>query len=353
MIAFVLVLAQAFPGADWDRVAPADAGYSAAKLEALRHWLKAGNTTGMQVVVGGRSLLEHGDVKLVSKVASVRKSILAMLFAKHVAKVDFSRTVVDLGLDDTQPFLPLERRATLYDLITARSGIYLRSHKEEDPGDILMPRRGAYPPGAHFVYHNWDFNAVGTAFEKITGLDLYDALEADLAIPLGMQDFDRKRQKRVSEMPATVHPEFAMHLSTRDMARLGLLMRHKGTWKGKDLIAPQAVEAITRLVTPFRDMNPGSLSSLARAGRWGYGMMWWVWDAPAWNNIVSGPFQGAIAAKGAKGQHIVVLPMLDMVVAHKVDITDNHAPEVTEHEFQTILQMLVAANCGKDSKACW
>jgi len=356
-LAFVSVAAtQVFPAEDWERVdKPESIGYSSEKLIALRAWLKAGNTTAMMVSVGGQSLFEYGDLKLVSKTASVRKSILAMLYAKRFAsgKIDVNRTVKDLGLDDVEPFLPIERRATLYDLVTARSGIYLRSHKEEDPGERLLPKRGAYPPGMNFFYHNWDFNAAGTAFEKLTGLDIHDALETDLARPIGMQDFNRQRQKKVSEMPVSVHPEYAMYLSTRDMARLGLLMLRGGQWRGKEVIPSFGIREIVKLVTPYRDMSPASWSSLAKPGRWGYGIMWWVWDAPVWNGPVSGPFQGAFAARGANGQFIVVLPLLEMVVAHKVDIDQTSEREVTLHEFQTILQMLVAANCGQTNRECW
>ena len=81
--------------------------------------------------------------------------------------------------------------------------------------------------------------------------------------------------------------------------------------------------------------------------------MWWVWDAPAWNRAVSGPFQGAFLALGANGQFIVVLPMLEMVAAHKVNIDESSEREVTLHEIQTILQMLVAANCGQSNTQCW
>lgn len=56
---------------------------------------------------------------------------------------------------------------------------------------------------------------------------------------------------------------------------------------------------------------------------------------------------------GANDQFIVVLPMLDMVVAHKVGIDRTPERAVTLHEFQTILQMLVAANCGSNNKECW
>jgi hypothetical protein len=49
-------------------------GYSAAKLEALRAWLKVQNTTGMLAIVGGQVLFEYGDTREVSKIASVRKA---------------------------------------------------------------------------------------------------------------------------------------------------------------------------------------------------------------------------------------------------------------------------------------
>lgn len=41
--------------------------------------------------------------------------------------------------------------------------------------------------------------------------------------------------------------------------------------------------------------------------RWGYGVLWWVWDSPTWpGNVTARPFQGAYAAKGTGGQLILV-----------------------------------------------
>ena len=105
-----------FPGADWERVKPESVGYSTAKLEALRAWLKTQQTTAMLVSAGGRIFFEYGDVTRVSKVASVRKSVLAMLFGTFLTKsksnIELDATVEQLGLVDVQPFLPLEKRAT-------------------------------------------------------------------------------------------------------------------------------------------------------------------------------------------------------------------------------------------------
>ena len=161
----------------------------------------------MQVSIRGRVVFEYGDLKRVSKVASVRKSILAMLYGKYHAegKIDLNRTVEQLGLTDVQPFLPIEKDATLYHLLTARSGVYLPTANEQLT--VLSPRRGSQAPGTYFQYQNWDFNAAGTAFEKLTGKDIFVGLEEDLAKPIGMQDFDRSRQRKNNEMPITKHPE--------------------------------------------------------------------------------------------------------------------------------------------------
>jgi CubicO group peptidase (beta-lactamase class C family) len=333
-----------YPGKDWQRAKPEDLGYSSAKLEALRGWLKTQKTTALHVSVDGRVLFEHGDTALVSKVASVRKSILAMLFGNYFqsGKADPARTVEELGLQDVEPFLAIERNATLLHLLTARSGIYHASGNEELTS--ASPRRGAQAPGTYMQYQNWDFNAAGTAFEKISGKDIFAALEADLAKPIGMQDFDIGKQKRNSSLPDSVHPEYAMYLSTRDMARAGLLMLADGAWGERQVMPKGWAGRITTLVTPHNEMHPVPLSMRTRSGLWGYGMLWWVWDAPNWSQIVTGPFQGAYSAMGAFGQYIAVLPAMRMVIAHKVDFEKDGTPQVSPGEFHAILQMLIESH---------
>jgi CubicO group peptidase (beta-lactamase class C family) len=345
------------PGVEWERIPkPEDAGYSSAKLEALRAWLKTEPTKAMMAVVGGRVLFEYGDVKYVSKIASERKSILAMLFGNYVAsgKVNLRATVKEIGLDDLQPFLPIEEHATLEMLLTARSGIY-HPAGETDVADE-PPRRGSQYPGAFFDYNAWDFNAAGTAFEKLTGKNIYDALESDLAKPLGMQDFDRARQKKYPAVGRetepgkveSIHPEYAMYLSTRDMARLGLLMLRDGEWNGKRLMPDHWTTFITTLVTPASELFPSNIKAAFTTGpaRWGYGALWWVWDQPKHSSTLAvGPFDGAYTALGTGGQFLTVLPQLDMVVSHKVEIEGPTAQDMQPLDSMTILQMLIAAKC--------
>src|SRR5688572_834496 len=69
--------AQVYPDTGWERIAdPASAGYTRSGLDRMHTMLNGMNTTAMVVVVGGRVLLEHGDVDSLSYLASARKSVL-------------------------------------------------------------------------------------------------------------------------------------------------------------------------------------------------------------------------------------------------------------------------------------
>jgi CubicO group peptidase (beta-lactamase class C family) len=247
----------------------------------------------------------------VSYIASVRKSVLAMLFGRHVAsgEVRLDRTLRELGITDHGGLSPQELEATVGDLLASRSGVY---HPAANGGDSLSeaPPRGSQVHGIYFLYSNWDFNALGTIFERETGRNLYDALEADLARPIGMQDFQRSAHEKSGDLSQSVHPAYHMLLSTRDMARVGYLMLREGQWAGREVVPRAWTRRIVTPVTRRAEMNPAGY----RNGPFGFGMCWWVFDGQA----EGGLFDGAYTGIGVGGQFITVLPRLDLVVAHKV-----------------------------------
>lgn len=337
-----------FPSEEWERIEdPESAGFSRVKLEALRGWLEAVDTSALAVVVGGRMLFEYGDLSHMSYLASVRKSVLAVLYGKYVEKgvIPLDRTLRDIGFTEAGQLLDIELDATIEHLIASRSGVY---HPASNPGDdtSAAPPRGSQRPGRYYLYNNWDFNAAGAVFEMLTGKDIYAALAEDLAEPIGMQDYHPDRQRKTGDLKRSKHPAYHMWLSTRDMARLGLLMLRQGEWDGRQVVSPEWIARITSLVTPLHEMNPPIRRSLGTGNRWAYGFMWWVWDAPR----SDGPFEGAYTGMGAYGQYITVLPKYDMVVVHKTDPGqpsprgDGKKPRsVTYSEYDAVLRMLIAA----------
>jgi CubicO group peptidase (beta-lactamase class C family) len=328
-----------FPHGSWERIGdPEEVGYSAQGLDAVRAYAETIPTTGLMVVVGGRVLFEYGDVEEISYLASVRKSILSMLYGNYVEKgvIDLEKTLEELGMDDVGGLLPIERKARVHDLITARSGVY---HPASNPGDALAdaPPRGSQEPGTYMLYSNWDFNAAGGAFELMTGVDIFDALQSDLAEPLGFQDFQRELHQKGGDMERSLYPSYHMHLSTRDMARVGYLMLREGNWDGEQIIPAQWARTISSVVTPLEEMNPERM----RDGSFGYGYMWWIFDGPRTEEA----FRGAYSGQGAYGQYITVLPALDMVVVHKTAVSPQRGFDrrTSGSQYQGILDRLVEA----------
>ena len=328
-----------YPAAEWERIdRPESVGWSTAGLEQARAKLSTLATTGFMAVLGGRVLMEYGDVKRVGYLASVRKSVLSMLYGIYSERgqINLEKTLEQMRIDDIGGLTAEEKQATVRDLLRARSGVY---HPASNPGDNLpsAPPRGSQKHGTYFLYSNWDFNALGTIFEQETGVNIYDALQKDIAEPIGMRDFDRATQQKSGDLTASQHPAYHMNLSTRDMARIGYLMLREGNWNGKQIVPRGWVKESTGLQTPRVEMNPPHM----RNGVFGYGYLWWVFDKPN----LSREAQGAYTAIGADGQMILVLPALDLVVVHKT--VPGSGREVSEVQFFEVVDLLVAARCGQ------
>lgn len=328
------------PGAAWGRHPdPASVGFTAERVGSLRDFVSGLDTTAVQIVVGGRIVFDYGDTAHVSYLASARKSLLSMLCGRYVhnGTIRLSDTLASLGMEDIGGLTDLEKSATVEHLLTARSGIY---HPASNPGDDsrFAAPRGSVTPGTVHLYNNWDFNAAGGVFERTTGLDIYDAFAADIAGPIGLQDFDRARQSKTGDASKSRYLAYHFRLSTRDMARLGLLMLRGGEWSGRRILPAGWSERISSLVTRHEDLIPERRRQLGTDQRWGYGYMWWVWDSFDAKDLM----RGAYEARGLFGQRITVIPSRDMVIAHKVDrryrVTDGQLRRVRSSQYAELVR---------------
>jgi CubicO group peptidase (beta-lactamase class C family) len=295
-----------------------------AMADTLPQILAGGDTSAMLVLRGGKPVFSHGDLTRTSYIASARKSLVSMLYGPAVARgaIRLDRTLAAMGFDDIGGLLPLERTATIRDLLMARSGVYHKAANEGDAG-ALAPPRGSVRPGTYFLYNNWDFNALGTIYERETGRDFYQAFGEDIARPIGLQDYRIPEQAIRNDTHLSDHPARHFVLSTRDMAALGQLMLQQGRWQGRTVIPADWVASTTALATPAAEV----MRTSPFVPGLGYGWLWWIFDpAGDW----PAPLKGGYTASGALGQFITVVPRLDMVVAHKVvaPSTLNVPPEV-------------------------
>jgi len=312
-----------FPDSVW--LAPdsiEEMGYDSQKLSIIRKQIiDSLNTTGLVVVVDGKILFEYGDIEELSYIASCRKSLLSMMFGNYVENgtIDLDMTLEELDIDDIQGLLPIERQATIRHLISARSGIY---HPASNEGSDLRhaPPRGSVKPGEYYLYNNWDFNAAGEIFEQLTHKDIYETFEHDIAIPIQMQDFKLENQRKNGDSTKSNFLAYHFWVSTRDMARLGLLMLNQGNWNGNQVIPMDWVELSTSTITPTSEINP----EFKRDWKLAYGYMWWIWNDD--NEI----FEGSYYAAGAYGQYLAIIPKLNMVISHKTNYAYRRITEFPE-----------------------
>lgn len=297
-------------GEDWAYAKPSKYGFNDKRVKELRrYFIDSMQTTGLMIIVGGECIFQYGNIKSVSYIASCRKSVLSMLYGKYVKNgtIDLNKTLGELGISDHGGLLPIEQKAKVVHLLQARSGVY---HQASNSGSALdnpkrVPERGSIKPGTKFLYNNWDFNAAGAVFDKLTGKSVFEAMDEDLAKPLGLQDWDLSRHRYSGNMSRSMHPAYHFHLSTRDMARLGYLMLRKGEWEDKQIIAKDWHRKMIATSTKPEEAS--------KKGRFGYGYCWWLY------NDKEPALKGAYAAHGAMGQYITIIPELDMVIAHKTD----------------------------------
>ncbi len=307
--------AQVFPEKNWsvNPTPEADGWGPTARSIFTRYVIDSTNVTGLLLIHKGKIVLEYGDVRENSYIASCRKSVLAMLYGHYVErnKLDLNKTLADLEIEDVNALLPIEKKATIRDVLSARSGIYLRG---ANGGDFrqFAPERGSVDPGSYWLYNNWDFNLAGHIFEQETGKNIYDEVERQLAIPLQMQDWDRSLQMKSGDTTVSRFPAYHMWFSTRDMARMGLLMLHKGRWKDKQLIPQHWINDMLTQRTSYHEAQK-NVPVLKEDGLdLGYGYMWWLLENTGEPNL-----KGAYSAQGALGQNITVFPAIDAVLVFK------------------------------------
>ena len=184
------------------------------------------------------------------------------------------------------------------------------------------PARGSHPPGSFFYYNNWDFNALGTIFIQVTGEDIFEAFDTDIAKQIGMEDFSPDDCTYVYENEKSFHPAYFFRMSTRDMARFGLLMEHYGEWEGEQLIPKQwIVESTTAISDKEFPGDP-------------YGYLWRI--IPEASGLGTGFYHTGL------GVHLLaVLPDLDLVLVHRVD-TDKDF-DITWTQIRRLLEMILTA----------
>ena len=320
-----LVFAQAkerdyWPTSGWKSSAPELQGMDPARLEVAVDFIESRlpDAYSLLVVKNGYLVLERyfsiGRPDRRAVIHSVTKSVMSALIGialdkGHLRSVD-QKLVEFLPEYFIGELDPMKRDISLKHLLTMTAGL-----KWNDWGPIMrawysspnwtnftiqLPQESS--PGRIFNYNSSLSHLLSVILSKSTKMNTLDYANQNLFEPLGVQE--KYWQKDPQGFRAG---GFGLALLARDLAKIGFLYLNEGVWNGRSLISKSWVRESTRQQVHVHNLY----------GSNGYGYQWWIKE-------VDGCF--SYGARGRRGQFIVVVPELDLVIVVTSETAQPHPP---------------------------
>jgi CubicO group peptidase (beta-lactamase class C family) len=164
-------------------------------------------------------------------------------------------------------------------------------------------------PGTLFKYTNANSHLLSAILIEKTGMATLTYAKRNLFEPLGIRDVMWRNDTSGRQWGF-----YGIYMTPRDMAKIGYLYLHEGTWDGKMIVSREWVRQATSKKIGA-DIFPG------------YGYQWWV------NEGV-----GYYTAMGYAGQFIYVFPEKDMVV-----VFTGHGEENFENPRRLVSEFILPA----------
>jgi CubicO group peptidase (beta-lactamase class C family) len=179
----------------------------------------------------------------------------------------------------------------------------------EDAVKYSLDLRVTVQPGTVFKYTNANSHLLSAILTEKTGMTTLAYAKKKLFEPLGIRDVMWRNDTSGRQWGF-----YGLYMAPRDMAKIGYLYLHEGTWDGKMIVSGDWVrQATTKKIGS--DIFPG------------YGYQWWVNEGG-----------GYYTAMGYAGQFIYVFPEKDMVV-----VFTGHGEENFENPRRLVSEFILPA----------
>jgi len=184
----------------------------------------------------------------------------------------------------------------------------------KDPDPFTLSRDKApiiFTPGTKYAYSNPGMAMLSYAVtSSLKGTEhdgIRTLLRERIMRPIGVKDEEWSigygKTYTVNGLPLVANWGGGS-FTARAVARVGRLMLHKGTWRGKQLIERKWVEEVLKYAgTPLPDRPEGNPQPAS-------GLGWWTNFDGVWAKVPRDAFAGA----GAGNQILLVVPSLDLIV---------------------------------------
>jgi CubicO group peptidase (beta-lactamase class C family) len=273
---------------------------------------------------------------------SVSKTVTSIIFGIAMTRGDFKANLstpilkyFDVGkvknVDDRK------RRMTLKDVLTMTTGLdWNENVPYDDPRSdsslmeatddwvqYVIDKPMAKDPGTVFNYSSGATELLAYIFQKETGQDIEAYGKKHLFGPLGIKYHWKRTYKGV------VDTEGGLYLSGPDLAKIGYLYLHDGTWDGTTIVSKDWVD---QSLTPFIDTGWQGLK---------YGFKWWLYPRKDGGRLV---WMGI----GFGGQRLMVFPEEQLIATFTGwDIIKD--PTVNAELAERLVPAIVARTCPDDA----
>ena len=287
-----------------ERINPADVGLSGNAILNYLEKLQACGTEmhGFMIARQGKVCAEGWwkpySPGLIHTLASLTKSyvVTAMGILAFEGRISVDEKIVDILPEFMPEYLSDNLRAlTIHHMLCMGAGNDTMQDRTK-PSWLhdLFASDFPYPPGSRFYYTGVITSALGAVIRKKTSMGLMDYLKIRLFDKIGI---DAKRLKWIKHPDGLEYGGGGLFATTEDNLRLGQLYLNGGVWEGERIISKEWVKAATS-----KQINNNNEKTADN--RVGYGYQMWMCQP-----------SGVYRFDGAKGQFVIVVPHLDMVIA--------------------------------------
>jgi CubicO group peptidase (beta-lactamase class C family) len=300
LAAFAAFADEAWPVPDWQSVPAAERLFPEAALGPVLAFAQEQNSRALLLVRGGRLEAEHyfGDWTAGQNhsLASAAKSITSLLTGIAIAEKHLPG--VEAPVSTWFPDFS-NANATLADLLTMRGGLPYEKklqaamHRAPDWLAFIRSQPLARPPGERFLYSGFDPILLAAVLQRATGQPLDVFAKEKLFTPLGITSAVWEGDER-----GLINGGSQLAMTARDFARFGVLCLRKGRWQDQQIV-------------PADWMATSTANKFEKGWPW-YGYYWW--KLPAEAEAADPRLAGCYFASGGGGQHLIVLPQLDLAI---------------------------------------
>jgi CubicO group peptidase (beta-lactamase class C family) len=308
---------------DWPISSPEAQGLDSEKLAELTEVICAGERFprlhSLLIIRHGYLVVEeyfnNWQAGQLHTLQSVSKSFTSALVGIAIARGEFKgvdEKILDFFPDMKEIANLDERKASIRveDLLTMRSGTDYHEKGPDAPhwqlnmlakgwDKFYLDRPMIHSPGTEYLYDSGGVILISSMLKNRTGKHAAEYAERFLFKPLGIEN-----KFWIKNLEGHTHTGGGLCLTTRDMAKLGLLYLQNGRWANEQIVPEEWIRESFRLHVEFSAQGPKGPGAI------GYGYLWWIlFPDPQGNG-----YQNIYAAMGHKAQYIFIIPEHDIVV---------------------------------------